>query len=105
MVLAADGCFSIEFIALWIKTHGQKVQTETRAAKSDREPPWGKSCHAVPCVRRRHSFKRKGVREMLELILCPLQWGGETEQEIWGIWGNFHRAGDGSARSSVSSRV
>lgn len=30
MVLAADRCFSTEFIALWIQTHGQRVQTETR---------------------------------------------------------------------------
>lgn len=73
MVLAADGCFSIEFIALWIRTHGQRVQTETRAVKSDREPPWGRNFLVVPCARRRHSFKRKGVREMLEQILCPPQ--------------------------------
>lgn len=103
MVLASDGCFSTEFIALWIRTHGQRVQTETRAVKSDRDPPWGKSCLAVPCVRK-HSFKRKGVREMLELILCPLQWRGGTEHEIWGIWGNSHLAGDGSVVSSISSR-
>lgn len=38
MVLAADGCFSTEFIALWIRTCGQRVQTETRAVKSDRVP-------------------------------------------------------------------
>lgn len=39
MGLAADGCFSTEFVALWIRTHGQRVQTETRAVKNGRELP------------------------------------------------------------------
>lgn len=87
MGLAADGCFSTEFIALWIRTHGQRVQTETRTVKNDRELPEGKSCFAVPCARKRHYCNGKGVREMLEQSLCPTLWGGRTEH---GFWGNSH---------------
>jgi len=108
MVLAADGCFTSEFIALWIRTCGQRVQTETRAVKSYRDPPTttlGKELSCSTMCEEKAPLQEKGRKADAGAhpLFSAVGWG--TEHEVWGIWRNSHQTGEGSAMISMPSRV